>query len=87
MFPFKFGVMFGDIGHGGLLFLMGIYLCLCNNSIIKNKNPFMALSEARYLLLCLGFFAFYCGWMYNDFFSIPIALMPSCFEKDGEHAL
>jgi len=82
MFPFKFGVMFGDIGHGGLLFLLGIWLVLCNNSIIRNKNPFMALSEGRFLFILLGFFAFYCGFMYNDFFSLPLNLFGSCYTAE-----
>jgi V-type H+-transporting ATPase subunit a len=30
-FPFLFGVMFGDVGHGGLLFITGILLVLFND--------------------------------------------------------
>jgi len=34
-FPFLFGVMFGDIGHGGLLLIAGILMCLFNDQIQK----------------------------------------------------
>lgn len=78
-FPFLFGVMFGDIGHGFLLFLIGLYLIKDKDEIIASKSPLIAVLKARYLLTLMGFFAFYCGWMYNDFLSIPLNVFGSCY--------
>lgn len=69
-FPFLFGVMFGDIFHGFMLLLFGSFLCLMNEKI--KDTAIGALSGARYLILMMGFFAFFIGICYNDFASIPI---------------
>ena len=37
-FPFLFGIMFGDIGHGLLLFMLGVYLCFKADEIRSNPN-------------------------------------------------
>ncbi len=85
-FPFLFGVMFGDIGHGFLLFLFALYLCLNKENLIRNKSILVPALKARYLLLFMGFFAFYSGWMYNDFLSIPINLFGTCYKENGVRA-
>jgi V-type H+-transporting ATPase subunit a len=84
-FPFLFGVMFGDIGHGLMLFLAGLFLVVKNDELSKNEviKPFL---KARYLLLFMGFFAFYCGWMYNDFLSLPLGIFGSCY-KETQNAI
>jgi V-type H+-transporting ATPase subunit a len=71
--------MFDDIGHGLLLFLFGLYLTLKNDEIQKSDNPLKLALKARYLLLLMGFFAFYSGWMYNDFLSIPLGIFGTCY--------
>lgn len=35
----------------------------------------------RFLLILMGFFAFFSGFIYNDFASIPFNLFGSCYEK------
>lgn len=86
-FPFLFGVMFGDIGHGFLLFLFAVYLCLGAQSIQNSDSFLKHLLKARYLLLFMGFFALYCGALYNDFFSIPIGIFGSCYVNQGDIAV
>ena len=85
-FPFMFGVMFGDIGHGGLLTLLGLWLVLKKNEILKNFPYLKTLVKNRYFFLFLGIFAFYNGIIYNDFFAMPLGIFGSCYKnkkKDG----
>ena len=81
-FPFLFGVMFGDIAHGLTLLLFALYLCLFNDKINKSKSMLKGLTFSRYFLLLMGFFAVYCGFIYNDFLSIPL-YFSSCYDKKG----
>jgi len=79
-FPFLFGMMFGDIGHGSLLFMLALYLCLANDSL--KDGPLSALAGGRYLFLLMGFFATHCGGVYNEFFAIPLNTLKSCYSLD-----
>lgn len=37
-FPFLFAIMFGDIGHGFLMFLFALYLVLNEKKLSQNKG-------------------------------------------------
>ena len=80
-FPFIFGVMFGDIGHGGLLTLLGIWLIIKKYEILNKYKSLTFLLKYRYFILFLGFFAFYNGIIYNQFFSMPLNFFGSCYKK------
>ena len=77
-FPFLFGIMYGDIGHGLILLLLAIYLCVFKKSLEKGKLK--SVLFARYFLLLMGIFATYCGLLYNDFLSIPVDT-GSCYDR------
>lgn len=73
-FPFLFGVMFGDVGHGLMLLIVGSY-ALWKADELKHSVPF--LHEVRYILFMMGFFAVYMGFLYNDFFSVGLTFFES----------
>lgn len=76
-FPFLFGVMFGDVFHGTILLCFAAVLCFKDFPV---GSLFRLLQKIRYLLLLMGFFSLYCGFMYNDFTSMPMeAAGPSCY--------
>lgn len=76
-FPYLFAVMFGDVGHGLILFAIGLYL------INKPLNILSPLHSIRYLILMMGIFSVYCGFIYNEFFGKPLILFDKCF-KEGQ---
>ena len=47
--------------------------------MFDKNHIFYALIPYRYLLLLMGIFAFYCGWIYNDFMSIGLNSFGSCY--------
>ena len=77
-----FGIMFGDIGHGGFLLLGAIWLVKNNETLKKSTNSYIeGVAQARYLFLLMGICAFYCGFIYNDFMSLPWNIFGSCFKN------
>lgn len=79
-FPFMFGVMFGDIGHGFLLSLLGGFLVFKYDDIVRQYPNMKQMMKVRYLFLFLGLFAFYNGWMYDDFLSLPLGIFGTCYK-------
>jgi len=47
--------------------------------MLKNAGVGVA-HDHRYLVLMMGFFATYCGSVYNELFSIPFDLWGTCYE-------
>ena len=80
-FPFMFGVMFGDIGHGSLILILSIWLVLKKDEILRTMPDLKMLVKTRYFFLMCGFFAFFNGWIYNDFFATPLGIFGSCYEN------
>lgn len=87
-FPFLFAVMFGDIGHGILMTLFAAYL-------VRNERHYNALGkrmgemmktcyDGRYVILLMGIFSIYTGFIYNEFFAVPIDIFGSRWKYTAE---
>jgi len=66
-FPFLFGVMYGDIGHGAVLLAIAIGLIAFGGPLVDKFDGMKDMYEFRYMLFLMAFFSVYCGIMYNDF--------------------
>ena len=73
--------MFGDMAHGTILFCFGIFLCFWGDTI--KSGPLKLVVGHRYLFTLMGFFATYCGFIYNDFLSISLDLFGSCYDPNS----
>ncbi|KAL1659387.1 V-type ATPase, V0 complex, 116kDa subunit family [Schizophyllum commune] len=70
-FPFLFAVMFGDIGHGFIIFTAALLMILFERKLGRSELDEITgqFFYGRYIILLMGVFSMYTGLMYNDIFS------------------
>ncbi|CAG0916167.1 unnamed protein product [Notodromas monacha] len=81
-FPFLFGVMFGDIGHGLIMAAFGAYLVWKEDmleSVARSNEIAQMFFGGRYIIMLMGIFGTYAGFIYNDIFGKTIKIFPSGF--------
>ncbi|GAB1223285.1 hypothetical protein ENUP19_0140G0006 [Entamoeba nuttalli] len=82
-FPFLFGIMFSDAGHGIFIFGLGLLFIIFQKKLKKASidEITLMLFDARWLLLEMGLMAMYCGIVFNEFFGFSIDIFGTSWDK------
>lgn len=75
-FPFLFAVMFGDVGHALMMIAFAVVMLAYEKKMLKSamSDTVEMIFGGRYIILLMGVFSVYTGFMYNEFFSMPMAI-------------
>jgi len=66
-FPFLFSMMYGDMFHGSMMLSGALWLIFNEKKNAQSKDEFVTgLHYGRYLILLMGMFAIFNGFIYND---------------------
>lgn len=85
-FPYIFGIMFGDFGHGLLLALVGLFFIVNEKKFKHGLDDLTSyLFMGRYMLLAMGLMAAYIGFMYNECFSLSMNFFGSSWKCNEEN--
>ncbi|KAK0103796.1 H(+)-transporting V0 sector ATPase subunit a, variant 2 [Cadophora gregata] len=82
-FPFLFAVMFGDFGHGFIMFAAASAMIYWEKPLKKVRDELFSMAYyGRYIMLMMGIFSMYTGLIYNDVFSKSLSIFPSAWQWD-----
>merc|ERR1719237_1226173 len=82
-FPFLFAIMFGDAGHGVIMFSFAFWCILKEKQLEAKKSDneiWNYFFNGRYLIALMGLFSTYTGLIYNDVFSKSLNIFGSSWQ-------